>query len=196
MLEKKGKGLNVKRLRTVCFMEADFTHNNKKLVRGIMKCAELNKVLPREQYGIRKNKWDIDQVIYKQLLYDIINLQRCPSLLYSNDAQLWYYRIVYSIASLVLQRLGIPIQLVRCMLVTIQELKHHVRTSFGTSDSTLFNDSDTPFQRICQGNGAGPTIWMAVSTPLIKMMRSARHDLKLEVPLTHVNDKFAGFCIR
>ena len=86
-----------------------------------------------------------------------------------------------------------PVQPVCCILATIQELKHYVRTSFGTSDSTLFNDSDTPFQGICQGNGAGSTIWVAVSTPLIEMMRSAGHGLKLEAPLTHVTDKFVGF---
>ena len=47
MLEKKGKELKAKKLRTICLMEADFNHNNKKLGRDIMNCAERNKLLPR-----------------------------------------------------------------------------------------------------------------------------------------------------
>ena len=79
------------------------------------------------------------------------------------------------------------------MLVTIQELHHHIRTSFSTSESTLHNEAPTPFQGICQGNRAGPAIWIAVSVPLIEMMKTAGHVMKLESPLSHTTTEFMEF---
>ena len=79
------------------------------------------------------------------------------------------------------------------MLVTIQELQHHVRTAVGTSDSTMAHAEGSPFQGVCQGNGASPTIWVAVSAPLIEMMRTAGHGLTFESPLSKQKDQFVGF---
>ena len=90
-------------------MEAEYNYNDKKVGRDIMNTAKRNKLLSREQYVSRKNKRAIDQTIHKQLIYDIINLQRRSSLLFSIDAKSCYDRIVHYIASLALQRLGIPV---------------------------------------------------------------------------------------
>ena len=79
------------------------------------------------------------------------------------------------------------------MLVTIQDFEHHIGTTFGNSESALYNTNGDPFQGISQGNGAGPTIWVAVSTPLIEMMRSAGHEVKLTSPLSHTDDSLVGF---
>lgn len=79
------------------------------------------------------------------------------------------------------------------MLVTIHIFKHHLPIFFGVLSSTLLNDSDTPFEGIIQGNNIGPTIWVAVGTPLIEMMCSAGHGLKLEASLPIITDKFVDF---
>ena len=79
------------------------------------------------------------------------------------------------------------------MLCTIQQFKHHVRTTFGDSEDVLVNTSDKPFQGICQGNGAGPTIWVVVSTPLIEMMRKAGHGYHFTTPLSQSTDNIVGF---
>ena len=122
-----------------------------------------------------------------------MHLQRRPGILCSNDAKSCYDCILHAIASLALQRLGMPIQPINCMLVTIQEFKHHIRTAHGTSESALENDSNISFQGICQGNGAGPTIWVAVSAPLIEMMRNAGHGITYKAPLSHAKDHLVGF---
>ena len=70
------------------------------------------------------------------------------------------------------------------MLVTVQELEHHIQTSYGTSESSMRNELQTPLQGICQGNGAGPVVWVAVSTPLIEMTRGAAHGIKFELPIS------------
>lgn len=45
-----------------------------------------------------------------------------------------------------IQYIGMPPQPIQCMLVTVQELNYHMCTFFGTSYSSLHNDSDIPFQ--------------------------------------------------
>lgn len=87
MLLKKGKGDFVDDLRTIQLMECDFNGNNKKLGKEVMQCAEANNLLPKEQYGSRKNKRAILQAVNKRLLYDTIHLKRHPAALLSNDAQ-------------------------------------------------------------------------------------------------------------
>ena len=75
MLQKKGKGDYVNDLQTIQLMECDFNGNNRKLGRDVMRCAEANNHLPKEQYGSRKNKRAILHAVNKRLLYDVIHLQ-------------------------------------------------------------------------------------------------------------------------
>lgn len=192
MLEK-GKGVLTKNLRTICLLEADFNFNNKVLAKQIMHCAERNHNLPQEQYGSRKGKKAILHAVNKRLLYDIIHLQRRTAILCSNDAKSCYDRIIHSVASMALQRLGLPPQPSKCMLTTIQDLEHHIRTAYGTSSSSMTNWSTIPFQGICQGNGAGPVVWVAVSTPLIEMMRGAGHGITFQAPLSSEQESLVGF---
>ena len=193
MLEKKRKGNHVSKLRTICLLEADFNFNNKKLGRDILRCAEHNNLLPREQYGSRKCKRAILHVVNKRLLYDSIHLQRRPAILCSNDAKSNYDRIAHSIASMACQRLGMPTQPLICMFQTIQDLQHHIRTAYGTSTSFMTNTLTKPSQGTCQGNGASPAIWVAVSAPLLDMMRSANHGIKILTPITNEKDHIVGF---
>jgi hypothetical protein len=59
------------------------------------------------------------------------------------------------------------------MLNSIQNMKHHIRTSFGASYFTMQNETLIPFQGALQGNGASPATWVIISTPLLNMLRTA-----------------------
>jgi hypothetical protein len=58
------------------------------------------------------------------------------------------------------------------VFTTLHDLHHTVRTIYGDSNSgyggTLWA---VPYSGVGQGNGAGPAIWEAVSTPVLKMMK-------------------------
>jgi hypothetical protein len=55
------------------------------------------------------------------------------------------------------------------MLETIQKISHHIRTIHGDSEQSFSGrDWSIPIHGVGQGNGAGPQIWAAVSTPLLK----------------------------
>ena len=75
-----------------------------------------------------------------------------------------------------MQRLGVAEAPIVCMFTTIQNLEHKIRTVFG--DSTIgFTGAlwAVPIQGVGQGNGAGPQIWAAVSTPVLNMLRAEGH---------------------
>lgn len=82
--------------------------------------------------------------------------------------------------SMALQRLGMPIEPITCIITTIQEMEHYIRTGFGDSDQTMTGDPNIPFQGILQGNGCGPVLWLAVSTPLLDMMRHRDMEYNIE----------------
>ena len=186
MIKKKGKGNLVQNLRTINLMETDFNFNNKVMGKTTIECAEKNNLLPKEQCGSNKAHISSHHGANKRLLYDLAHLQRHPIILCSNDAKSCYDRIVHSIASMAMQRLGLPLQPITCMIITIQKMNHYIRTAFGESETTMKNDDEntTPFQGILQGNGSGPTLWLAVSTPLIEMMRNNGHGVRFRTPIS------------
>ena len=51
-----------------------------------------------------------------------------------NDAKSCYDRIVHSVASLAMQRVGAPVEPIICMFTSIQHLQHRIRTVFGDSE--------------------------------------------------------------
>ena len=57
----------------------------------------------------------------------------------------------------------------------------------------MTNTSRIPFQGIGQGNGTGPTIWVAVSTTLLNMIKNAKDGLFFESPLSLDKHHFVGF---
>ena len=79
------------------------------------------------------------------------------------------------------------------MIRTIQNMKHHFRTSYG--DSKLYLDKSIliPYQGILQGNGAAPTTWVLISTPLLNMLRAAGKGGKFMSPISKLSTHIVGF---
>lgn len=175
MIKKRINSLKLKDLQSLVLLEADFNFNNKLLGRSTMQHAENKKKMAIENNGSRKGLMAVDHALNKKLIYDIILQHHIPAILCSNDAKLCYDRILHSIASLAYQRLGVSLPPVKCMLERIQNMHHHIYTSFGVSAFTLSSKNALiPHQRILQGNGAALTTWVIISTPLINMLRKSR----------------------
>ena len=192
---KKRIGLNnVKALRSIVLTEADFNFNNKILGRRAMQHAESIQELAPEQYGSRKHKSSINQALHKRLTYDLMRQLKKAGLLCSNDAKSCYDRILHSIAALAYKRIGITTQPIDCMLTCIQDMNHHIRTSFGLSYNSM-NKRHTlsPFQGILQGNGASLTTWVLISVPLLNILRSKGHGAKFVTPMSKELTHIVGF---
>lgn len=106
------------------------------------------------------------------MAFDIWRQQKCPGALCSNDAKSCYDRIAHSALSLALQRIGMPRGPIESMLTSTQQLKHCVHTAYGDSDQCL--NSTTLWELIHgvgQDNGAGPTVWALLSSPILNILR-------------------------
>ena len=194
MIQKRAQVDLVSKLRTLVLTLADFNHNNKILGRTTMHHAEKHQLLAKEQYGSRRSKSAIEHAFHKRLTYDIMRQSCINGALCSNDAMSCYDRILHSVASLAYQRLGIPLPPIKCMLQSIQNMKHNLCTSYGDSMWTISSKGTLiPYQGILQGNGAAPTTWVVLSTPLLNMMRTARHGGFFTSPITRQSSHYVAF---
>ena len=194
MLKKKENKIEADKLRTILLLEADYNHLNKKLGRDLMIHAEKHHLIAPEQFGSRKNHSCIDQVLVKRLYYDSLRTLRRNGFLCSNDAKACYDRIVHSIASISMQRVGMPIEPIISMLQTLQDMTHHLKTAHGISNLTYGSSrvNNKPVQGSGQGNGASPTIWTLISSPLLFMMKKLGFGASFSTPLTQESITFAG----
>jgi hypothetical protein len=191
----KKNNFHVNKLRAILLFEADFNHNNKKLGRTMMAHAEANNWLAPEQYGSRKQVSAIDHCLNKRLSFDIIRQFKHPAAICVNDMKGCYDRIVHSVASVCMQRLGMDINALRSMFYTLQQLDHCVRTAHGVSDLS-FNASEVhpiAIQGIGQGNGAGPQIWAAISTVVLNMLRIQQAGAVFHAPISRRSTRLAGY---
>jgi len=50
-------------------------------------------------------------------------------------------------------------------------MKFFIQNAYGDSDCFYGSStSELPFQGVCQGNGTGPALWLAVSITLVNML--------------------------
>jgi len=91
-----------------------------------------------------------------------------------------------------MQRLGVAAETCFTMFATLQELQHHVRTAYGEK-MTGYGALEIPLHGVGQGNGAGPAIWLAITIPLISMLRKAGFGIQVTAPITHEGNTMACF---
>ena len=194
MLLKKAGRTDVDSLRTIVLLEPDFNFMNKKLGRDVMFQAEKHHLIAPEQFGSRKKHSSIDQVLIKTLYYDTLRIKKQDGFLCSNDAKACYDRITHSIASLALQRVGLPPGPIISMFQSLQNMRHHIRTGYGVSTSSYGKSlqQGKPVQGSGQGNGASPSIWVLMSTPLLNMMRKENYGAHFISPLSKEKTHFVG----
>jgi Reverse transcriptase (RNA-dependent DNA polymerase) len=200
---KKPNEYRVSKMRTILLFDASFNQNNKWTGRAAMshseylqhrRVSDIRQPLAPEQYGSRKGHQAVDQWLNKRLTFDLSWILHKPMALCSNDAKSYYDRVVHSVASLCLQRIGCPKPVVITMFETIQNLRHHVRSQYGDSD--LFyqaHQSTAPIQGLGQGNGAGPTIWALISTPVLNMLRTHGFGIKITSCISGDYLHFVGY---
>jgi hypothetical protein len=98
--------------------------------------APEQQVLAREQFGSRKHTRSITQCVNKRLIFDHLRQLRRPGALCASDLKSCCDRVVHSMASLFMRRVGMPSEPITCMFTTIQDLEHHVRTIYGCRTTT------------------------------------------------------------
>ena len=170
-LQKDPDNYNIERLRTIVLIEADHNMNNKYLGSQTMAHAEKHGAIDNDQYGSRKQRSAILVSLNNRLTADIMRQQHVGGAFISTDAKSCYDRITHPALSLSLQRLGVPKSPIQSTIHTLQRMQHHIKTIHGVS-SQKYGPTNPPLQGVVQGHGTAPTGWVAVSTPLIQMLRT------------------------
>ena len=145
-----------------------------------MELAKKLNLLPDEQTGSIKGHRSNITALNKVLTNDLIRARRLPSIIILNDAKSCYDRIVLWIAVLALRRLGTSTPASLEMMRTLQTVKHKICTAYGDSKGDYGGPFlSKPLQGVGQGNGAGPAIWVAISTVLLTIMRQRGYGLSI-----------------
>jgi hypothetical protein len=79
------------------------------------------------------------------------------------------------------------------MASTLQTAKHYVKTAYGTSTTHYGSDENPPMQGCGQGNGAGPTMWVAISAILIQIICDSGFGFNLITCLSLAAVSLIGF---
>ena len=195
MLETEKGNMKVDKLRVILLMEADFNMANKLMFgHRMMQHAEQTGQVPDECFGSRNGHDAQELGLARRVVADLSRQRRWPVAVASVDAQTCYDRIVHSVASICCQRWDVDPHPIIAMLSTIQRMKFHLRT--GYSDSEAYYGGSTegvPFQGVCQGNGAGPAVWLAVSVILVSIMHDKGHANTIRSALSATTIIFAAF---
>jgi hypothetical protein len=195
VIYKQPGNINIERMRGIDLFAADYNMNNKILGREMMSHAEQQGRVAPEQYGSRKAHSAVAHALNKQVAYSLVRVLRTPAAMCSNDAQGCYDRIVHSVASLSMQRVGVPTAPIASMFTTLQRLQRFVRTAYGDSPEALDAAGVNPIaiQGVGQGNGAAPQVWALVSTVLLNMLRDAGFGARFVAPLSREMVFYAAF---
>jgi len=89
----------------------------------------------------------------------------------SNNAKSCYDRIMLLAEALCLCRFGSTLPMVASMITTLHKMEHHIQTKFRDSAICALRTTwQWPMVGISQGNGAGPHIVAAISSPIFDIM--------------------------
>ena len=194
MIKKKANDMRPGKLRLITLMHAVFNHNNKVVGKHMQALGEKHKQIAIEQYGSRKHKSAIDHALNKVLTLDISRQTREALVFTANDARSCYDRIVLMAAYCTMLKFGISKEAARSTITTLAKMAHYIRTAKG--DSIRFYGGHTWVRiphGIGQGNGAGPSIWACVSSPLFHALREDGYGMEFQSPVTLLVLNITGF---
>jgi len=90
--------------------------------------------------------------------------------------------------------LGMPMNPIRMMFGTIQELKHFIQMVHGDSKQFFSGTSSgKPNQGVGQGNGMGPQIWAAISSPIFEYVHKQGYGVQFTASISQKQTHVVGF---
>ena len=195
MIPKKTVGeLRPEKLRLILLMDARFNHNNKLIGKKLMQYGEKHSILAAEQFGSRKDKSAIEHAVNKRLTLDLSRQTKTKCIYIANDAKSCYDRILMMITYLTMRNFGIPQPAAWSSIETLARMKMQIKTMYGISELTYGGDEWQDFPHgIGQGNGYGPAIWAAISSPLLGIMKEKGYGTHITSPITKEHLHMAAF---
>ena len=176
LLEKIQGVRLVDKLRAILLLEADFNCINKMIVAvRMMRRARQEGEIPKEIMGGIQGRNSQEAGKVRALTLDLLRQKWKEGIMVSADAHTCYDRMQHLAVSICCQRLGVPLRAMVCMLSTLQAMRYYLRMGHGESSNYYGGPRLIPFQGGCQGNGAAPGFWIAISIVLVRYLTSRGH---------------------
>jgi hypothetical protein len=155
-------------LRIIQLLEADLNQVLRiAFARNIGRLAkEHGRIISKHQYG-RAHKTCTTPVLNKLLAVQLIIQKRIEGIVFDNEAQGCYDRIISGIALACLRRIGYSENSTRMLGLLWSQLEHHVATAYGASDKTYSSALDKLLYGIGQGSFATPILWALLNQLLL-----------------------------
>ena len=111
----------------------------------------------------------------KRLVLHIVRFKIPAIYCCANDAKSCYDRSIMMVAYFMMGSYGIPKQAAICYVDIISAMEHHIRTVFGDSDLSYrcaqwTEEGGLKPHGNGQGNGNGPAVWAAISSPRLHIL--------------------------
>jgi hypothetical protein len=153
MLEKIPGVPRINTLRIIQLLEADLNQVLRPaFAQNISKLAhETPGIITEHQYG-RSHQMCLTPVLNKLLTVQLLKQKRTNEIVFDNNAQRCYDRIISGIALAALRQIGYSKNSVRMLGLLWAQLEHHVATGFGLSDASYKNATDKLLYGIGQGS--------------------------------------------
>jgi len=176
-------------------MEDDFNFGNKLLIgHWMMSQATAISAIPQECFGSVKGHCAIHVSLSGCLVADIAH--QCQALLalaHANAAQC-YDNIGHAPSYIACQCLAASPECMVTMFQTLHLMKFFLHTAYGDSSTFYGGGLDyLPFQGVCQGNGAGPAVWLALSICLVHMINTFGYSSTISSAITVATLSLSGF---
>ena len=175
--------------RAIGLLEGDFNMNCKLLGKLARDHAEKNGTINDDQYGSRAHRTAPEVLINGTLISDIMQINGTEGAFEFNDAKGCFDRMIHQVVSVGMQRQGVPIQPIKSVLHTLQQMTHRIRTATGVSKAKYGGKNKSQeFQGMKQGLGVAPTAWLFISSALMDHMKNSRYGFKYADPLQEEPD--------
>jgi Reverse transcriptase (RNA-dependent DNA polymerase) len=173
----------INKFRVIHIMENDYNMLYGIILgRNMLWNAEDNNYLNDGQGGSRPGRRAQEQVLIKHCAYSIFRMSQSNGATFDNDAKSCFDRIVMTMASLCVQKLGATEKTCNLLLDTLNQIKYHIKTSNGISEESYESSWERSMHGPGQGGRASPAIWVAVSSLLMQCMEDKAIGATLRSP--------------
>ena len=187
MLEKSVGNFNAQKLRAILLLEADFNAMHKIIFNNrLAPNIEAANAIPVEAIGGRRSQAATQLALDKNLIADIVNARKLPTITICADATNYYDRVVHPFASLCAQYFSLEITCLAVLFRAILSMKMFLRTAHGMSTTYCSDAEGMPFQGAAQGSSTAPSLWMIISIFLVRYLHNKNFTAKISTPILKI----------
>ncbi len=186
ILLEKTRGNNlINKIRAICLLEADFNWHNKLIYARRMMSSTLDEDLISLECFAKKGSKCVNTVMTKIMYCDESRTHHHPMIVLGNDFADCYDRVALPVASVALQSLGILIEAVQVLLLTMQTMQYFLRTRFGESTKSYGGSMEDRMQGFGQGNTAAGPGFLAISAQIVNAYLRDGHGSRTLTSYSH-----------